>query len=141
MTPEQIVLVQSSFDQLLPASAAVAREFYVQLFTLDPTLRPHFPADMRKQEQMLMVMLNTSVNGLWYPDALLPVLHRLGQRHAGYGVQPGHYTTVGVALIATLRQFLGHDFSAEVEVAWWAAYRFMAETMQAGVTDRVISSP
>lgn len=141
MNPEQIVLVQSSFDQILPASASIAQQFYQQLFILDPALRPLFPADMRQQEHMVMVMINTSVNGLWYPDTLVPVLQQLGQRHVSYGVQAEHYATLGAALIATLRYYLGPAFTAEVEDAWQAAYRFMSRSMLSGVVDTSTSPP
>jgi hypothetical protein len=39
MTPEQITLVQSSYDRLGPDYSELAARFYVELFARDPDLR------------------------------------------------------------------------------------------------------
>jgi hemoglobin-like flavoprotein len=57
-------------------------------------------------------------------------VQRLGQRHAGYGVQPHHYVTVGDALLWTLAQVFGPAFTSEVREAWTAAYVLLATIMQ-----------
>lgn len=140
MTPEQIALVQRSFDQLAPPTAAFAQQFYQQLFALDPTLRPLFAVDTREQEQSLTVMVTTLVSSLWHPESLTPVLQQLGQRHAGYGVLAANYATAGEALIATLRLQLGQQFTPEVEAAWRVAYSFIAATMQRGSVRRAVGA-
>jgi nitric oxide dioxygenase len=53
----------------------------------------------------------------------------LGRRHAHYGVEPEHYATVGAALIWTLEQGLGPDFTLATRRAWIAAYSLLAWTM------------
>jgi nitric oxide dioxygenase len=47
----------------------------------------------------------------------------------GYGVEPGHYATVGAALLWTLQQGLGEGFTPEVENAWTTAYGVLSEVM------------
>jgi nitric oxide dioxygenase len=133
MDPRQIVLVQESFEHVLPIADTAAGIFYARLFSLDPSLRALFPGDLRSQRQKLMTTLNVAVNGLWRLDKLEPVLRQLGVRHAGYGVQAEHYAIVGQALLETLAQGLGPGFTPEVEAAWREAYRLIAETMQADV--------
>jgi hemoglobin-like flavoprotein len=130
MTPEQILLIQATFDTVLPTAHMVAEQFYQRLFDLDPTLRALFPADMRMQQDMLMAMITTVVHDLWYIESLVPVLQQLGRRHVGYGVQPVHYDLVGAALLWTLQQCLDAQFTEEVAAAWSAAYTFIATTMQ-----------
>ena len=136
MTPEHILLVQATFDEILPASNEVAAQFYRRLFEVDPTVQALFPDDMRPQQDMLMAMINTIVNGLWHIDALVPVLQQLGQRHVTYGVQTAHYDVVGAVLLWTLRQRMGAQFTAEVEDAWSAAYTLIATTMLAGAGEK-----
>lgn len=51
-------------------------------------------------------------------------------RHAGYGVQSGHYDTVGEALLWTLGQGMGEEFTPEVQTAWPEVYTLLAEVMQ-----------
>jgi hemoglobin-like flavoprotein len=140
MTPEHILLVQATFDEILPTSSEVAIHFYQRLFELNPALRLLFPNDMRRQQDMLMAMINAIVNDLWHSEALVPVLQQLGQRHVMYGVQAVHYDVVGAVLLWTLRQHLGTQFTAEVEAAWLAAYTFIATTMLAGIANKASTS-
>ena len=135
MTPEEILLVQATFDVLLPISTAVAERFYQHLFDVAPAVRSRFPGDMRGQYDMLMAVINAAVHGLWEPDALVPILHQLGQRHVGYGTHPTDYDLVGEVLLHTLRHYLGTQFTVEVEAAWTTAYTFIATTMQAGAVE------
>lgn len=132
MTPDQIVLVQTSFARLVPQADAVAGAFYARLFQLDPTLRALFPAELGPQRAKLMQMLAAAVRGLDDLPALLPVVRSLGQRHAGYGVRPQHYATVGRALMDTLGSGLGSAFTPAMEQAWSAVYTALAGAMQAG---------
>ena len=132
MTPQQIALVQESFRKVMPIADTAASMFYARLFELDPSLRKLFKGDMRKQGMMLMSMIASAVRGLSDPNALIPVLHALGRRHSGYGVVDAHYTTVAEALLWTLQQGLGDDFTAETREAWVSAYSMMASVMQQG---------
>jgi nitric oxide dioxygenase len=131
MNPEQITLIQTSFAQVLPIADTAAALFYGRLFELDPSLKPLFKGDMHEQGRKLMTMIRVVVNGLSRLDQLVPAIQELGRRHAGYGVRADHHTTVGAALLWTLGQGLGDQFTAEVEAAWAAAYTVLAETMQA----------
>ena len=62
----------------------------------------------------------------------------LGRRHSGYGVQDKDYGTVGKALIWTLEQGMGEDFTPEVRDAWMAAYGMIAQVMQQGSRGTVL---
>lgn len=135
MTPHQIRLIQESFDTVAPLGTAVAEIFYGRLFQLDPSLRQMFKPDMQTQHQQLMAMLSIVVKGLTRLDVLVPQVSELGRRHAGYGVQPSHYDTVGAALLGTLEQGLGDGFTDEVREAWTEAYGVLAQTMMAGAEE------
>jgi hemoglobin-like flavoprotein len=131
MNPEQIILVQASFEVVLPIADIAAALFYGRLFELDPSLRPMFKGSLEEQGHKLMTMLRVVVHGLNRLDTLVPAVQALGRRHARYGVQDGHYDTVGTALLATLQQGLGDAFTPEVAAAWTTAYALLAETMKA----------
>ena len=135
MTPSQIKLVQASFAQVRPIAATAAELFYNRLFSLDPTLRPMFKGDITRQGQMLMSMIGAAVLGLGNLEKLAPVVRDLGARHAGYGVRTEHYATVGAALIWTLEQGLGAQFTDEVREAWTAAYGLLSDVMQLGAME------
>jgi hemoglobin-like flavoprotein len=135
MTPRQIDLVQQTFSQVKPIASAAAGMFYARLFQLDPSLRSMFRSDMGQQGQMLMGMIGAAVGGLRNLESLSPVVRQLGARHIKYGVRAEHYDTVGVALLWTLEQGLGDDFTKEVRDAWAAAYGLLAEVMQLGAME------
>ena len=107
MTPEQIALVQQSFEKVLPIKEAAAEMFYNRLFVLDPSLRELFPTDLKEQGRKLMPMIATAVGGLTRLDEIVPAVQALGVRHRDFSVWPEHYATVGEALVWTLEQGLG----------------------------------
>lgn len=142
MTPHQIHLVRSSFEPLHPLAATVAQAFYAQLFARDPALRALFRGgDMEEQGARLMEMLGAAIDLLDRPASLTPVLLKLGQRHAGYGVVEAHYACVGAALLDTLAAGLGDAFSPEVREAWTAMYGHVARTMLAGASAGAAAEP
>lgn len=135
MKPTQIQLVQESFEQVKPIVNVAADLFYGRLFELDPNLRPLFKSDMSEQKHNLMTTLAFAVAGLNKPERILPAVRQLGARHINYGVEDHHYQTVGSALLWTLSQGLGEQFTPEVEEAWTAAYNLLAQTMQEGMDE------
>jgi nitric oxide dioxygenase len=129
MTPKQIILVQTSFEQVLPIAEQAAVLFYGRLFEIDPSLRPLFRGDMAEQGRKLMTTLKVVVNGLTRLEALVPAVEALGRRHAGYGIKDEHFNPVAAALLWTLEQGLGEAFTAEVRTAWVTAYTILSEVM------------
>jgi hemoglobin-like flavoprotein len=130
MTPEQVSLVQESFRKVVPIAGTAADLFYDRLFTIAPEVKPMFPADMAEQKKKLIAMLATAVTNLHQIDAILPAVENLGKRHVAYGVTSAHYEPVGAALLWTLEQGLGSDFTPRVKAAWTEAYMTLAGAMQ-----------
>lgn len=104
---------------------------YDRLFATDPTLRPLFEGDMVVQGRRLMTMIETAVENVHQLEQILPAVRDLGRRHAGYGVKAEHYDTVAGALLATLEQALGSEFTPAVRDAWVAYYQTLAGEMKA----------
>jgi hemoglobin-like flavoprotein len=131
MTPKQKQLVQSSWQKVLPLSEFAAALFYGRLFELDPSTRPLFQhTNMPEQRKKLMYMIGTAVSNLNVLDQLIPAVRNLGRRHTSYGVKEEHYASVGAALLWTLEQGLGEDFTPEVKEAWTTVYGLLADTMR-----------
>ncbi len=130
MTPEQIEMVKSSWEQIKPISEQAADMFYGRLFEMDPALKPLFKGDMKAQGRKLMTMITTAVSHLDKLADILEPVQDLGRRHADYGVKPEHYDTVGAALLWTLGQGLGAAFTAELEAAWTQTYTTLAGVMK-----------
>ena len=130
MTPEQVTLIKTSWDKVVPISETAAELFYAKLFELDENLKPLFKGDMKEQGAKLMKMINTVVVSLDKLETIVPAVQSLGERHVGYGVNDEHYDTVAAALLWTLGQGLGEAFTDDVKEAWTTAYVILATTMK-----------
>ena len=130
MKVDQITLVQDTFDKIRPISEKAAKLFYNRLFELDPSLKSLFKGDMKTQGKMLMQMLDYAITGLDRLDTIVLAIQNLGIRHAGYGVKDEYYETVGEALLWTLEQGLGKDFTPDVKDAWAEAYKLLSDIMK-----------
>jgi hemoglobin-like flavoprotein len=129
MTPEQVKLVQDSFQKVVPIADTAADLFYDRLFTIAPAVKPLFPEDLGPQKKKLMQMLATAVMNLHQVEKILPAVEDLGRRHVGYGVTAKHYEPVGAALLWTLEQGLGTAFTPPVKDAWTEVYTTVAGVM------------
>ena len=129
MTPEAIDLVQTSFAKVKPIAPQAGALFYKNLFQIAPQLQPLFKADVHDQGRKLMDMLSIAVGMLRQPERLRYAVAQLGRRHAAYGVTQEHFRPVGQALILTLEQGLGADFTPQVKMAWMVMYKELMEVM------------
>lgn len=133
LSAHQITLVQTSFSKVSPIADTVASLFYSRLFKLDPSLESMFKGDIREQGRKLMQLLAFAVKSLDSLESLVPHVKALGQRHLNYGVSQAHYHTVGSALLWTLQQGLGEEFTPEVEGAWLTVYTLLVDVATEGI--------
>jgi hemoglobin-like flavoprotein len=129
MTPDQIKLVQETFAKVAPISDKAAVLFYDRLFEIAPQVKALFPKDMTEQQRKLMSTLAIVVNGLSDLPSILPAASALATRHVAYGAKAEHYPVVGQALLWTLEQGLGKDWTADVAEAWTTAYTTLSSFM------------
>jgi hemoglobin-like flavoprotein len=129
MTPQQVAQVQASFKKVAPIADQAAALFYGRLFETAPEVRALFTGDLKAQGRKLMTTIATVVNGLDDLDAIAPAVCDLAKRHVAYGVRPEHYAPVGAALLWTVEQGLGGDFTPAVSAAWAAAYAALSDMM------------
>jgi hemoglobin-like flavoprotein len=136
MDHDTTVLVRSSWRRVESIAPAAAALFYDNLFAADPQLKPLFKSDIAHQGERLMKMIGAAVDKLDDLPTLVPVLEGLARRHVDYGVRESHYTTVGAALLKTLGQGLGDDFTPAARDAWTRVYGLIAEVMVAAARER-----
>jgi nitric oxide dioxygenase len=129
---EQIRLVRDSFPEIAELARPIAFLFYGRLFELAPEVRPMFKQDIAVQGRKLMDMLTTLVGHLDAFEHIEPALEALGQRHAGYGVRPEHYTMVTSSLIWALGRTLDEEFLPDLKAAWVAVIEATATVMKRG---------
>jgi hemoglobin-like flavoprotein len=131
MDAKQIEQVQRTFENSVRPIAQEAGEMmYLRLFEIEPSFKPLFKGDIKTQGVMLMTAIGLAIQGLDQPDKVKAATDALGQRHAGYGVQPSYYNVFGAALMWALEQVIGEDFTPEVQAAWGEAYAILAKTMR-----------
>lgn len=118
-----VELLRSSFVLVTQRQPNVTLRFYEHLFRAHPELRPLFKSHGTQRqamllEQALVAVLENLEDGPW----LQRTLGDLGARHVGYGVTPAMYNHVGQALLDTLAEAAGEDWTEELSQAWADAY-------------------
>ncbi len=139
MDVQSIAQVRASWSQVQPIRSAAAALFYRHLFADAPGLRALFRGDLQQQGDRLMQMMDWLVDRLDDPPTLLAALADLGRRHAGYGVQASHYDRVGAALLRTLAEGLGAQFTSATQRAWTDLYQVIADAMIAPLTEAAVA--
>lgn len=124
-------LIQESLprvrERLEPASMA----FYENLFAIAPDMRPLFRGDINDQGMRFMSTLATIAEMLDEPDALDRQLDGLARAHATLGVRERHFAPMGAALMVTLGETLGPEFTDDLQAAWRSAYDHISREMVA----------
>ncbi|MEV4811459.1 globin domain-containing protein [Micromonospora avicenniae] len=103
--------------------------FYSTLFLSHPETRQMFPTNMAGQRDRLVTALAHIVTNVDQVDRLVGFLKDLGADHRKFAVRPEHYPAVGEALVATLRHFLGEQWTEELAQDWTAAYGLVSQVM------------
>ena len=135
MNATQRELVRMTFAKLALMPEVAGALFYERLFATNPSFRPLFKNDMRIQGVKLMTMLALVVYNLPEPNQVLPAIRDLAIRHVEYGVKLADYDALREALLWTLEQALGRDFTPAVQEAWTVCYDELANEMKAAAGD------
>src|SRR5690348_8483064 len=140
ITSQQIELVQSSFQDVLPIADVAGQLLYGRIFELAPDTRALFGEDIRPQARRLIAAVKLAIDGLDRLEEVAPYLIKLGARHVRYGVRPEHFEVGGAALLWTLEQGLGEAFTPDVREAWVEAWQLVAGAMLDRKSTRLNSS-
>jgi len=95
------------------------RAFYARWFALDPSVRDLFPPDMGTQRAMFKQALDWLLGEFIARRTEAPVtfMAQLGRDHRKYGVTKAHYSSLALALHATLKDHLGDRWTVKVDHA------------------------
>jgi hemoglobin-like flavoprotein len=131
MTSDQKALVKTTWKMMAPTADTAAGRFYERLFEIDLSTRSLFQSsDMAEQRRKLVQALALVVQGIDDLAKLAPAIADLGRRHAQLGVIESQYESVGSALLWTLEQSLGSNWTIEARLAWTNAYALVAGLMK-----------
>ena len=132
MNQASLQRLAANYQILAPNMAALAERFYDRLFKALPEARPLFKIDIALQSQHLAAALALIVRNLTLLDALEQPLMELGVHHARVGVRPEHYPFVCRAMVQTLGEGSGEQWSRELEADWTAIFERISRIMMDG---------
>ncbi len=130
MTPEQISLVQRTFENIKPVSDLAAGLFYTRLFWLQPSLKNLFNLDPATQRRKFIQMVEAIVCSLDYPGQFMVILSKLGEQHAAFGLTSEYFELAEEALLWMLERCLREEYTEEIETAWKEVYQVSVNIMQ-----------
>ena len=129
MTPEQVTLIEDSWDYIIINATQAGDLFYQKLFEIDPSLRLLFKENIKVQAHKLTSMITFLVHKLSTFDAVAADVRALGKRHKNYNVKQEHYSVVKKALLSTLKLGLEDQWTDDTGVAWTKLYDLLASIM------------
>jgi nitric oxide dioxygenase len=135
--PSDVEVVRDSLSLIREHRTPASLNFYENLFALAPEMRALFrDSDLAGQGMRFMSTLTTIADLLDDPDALDGEIRGLARAHAALGVRAAHFAPMGSALMVTLDETLGPEFTPRLREAWRAAYdHFAAKMIAAGGFD------
>ncbi|XP_072164893.1 uncharacterized protein [Diadema setosum] len=142
-------LVQASWSTLGSDLEEHGAVMFAKLVTDNPQIGRLFPfgrknlsrdellvnPDLRAHGKRIMDTVGVAVSGLDDLELLVPILQDLGRRHVGYGVTKRYFKPVGEALMYAIKQGLGSQFTAELEMAWLSVFKVVTDTMSEFLPD------
>lgn len=132
MTQNQIELISNSWSKVAWQSPDLVSKFHVHLFNVDYEAQSLFVSDNGHKVTGMMKVIDLAIGRLGQWELFARSLHEFGHRHIAYGVQESHYQGFGDALMLTLAEFLGPEFTPETRDAWTEFYNLMSRSMIEG---------
>jgi hemoglobin-like flavoprotein len=127
MTADDRRRVACSIRRLRAAGALGMDTLYARLFAVAPETRALFIGDMGLQMSRFWTVLERVAQNGVAPES--ERLLALGWRHADLGVEDIDHAALCTALIDTLAETLGPDWTEADEAAWRRVYRATALAM------------
>lgn len=130
LSQQHIDTVKATIPLLASAGTAITEHFYNRLFTHHPELQDVFNMTHQNTGRQPAALFNaiaayaTHIDNL---DVLTSAVMRIAHKHTSFNINPAQYDVVGHHLIETLRELAPDAFTPEVEEAWGAAYKQLAD--------------
>jgi len=128
--------LEASYTLLEPNLQQVVYNFYDELFSRYPEVKPMFANTNRAtQAKKLVASLQLVAQNLRNVDTLAEALTELGKRHQGYGAEAAHYQAVNETLIDVMKAAAGKAWTQKVNQAWTQALNVITEVMLGAYED------
>jgi len=129
---EDVLYLQGAMRNCVHQGTALAGVFYDELFRQYPKARELFSNDTSHQQKMFSAMLQSAAAELQVPDALEPLLARLGTLHRNKGVSASQLEMGREPFLAAIRSCIGEDDFIAHRPAWNGLYSLMTSVMRSG---------
>lgn len=131
VSDEDIRMIEASLPLVRAHFEPASEQFYETLFAMAPELRALFRSDLAGQGMRFLMTLATIAELIDEPEALDAEVAVLAKAHARIGVKPEDFVPMEAALMVTLGETLGTDFTPAMQRAWRHAFDVIAERMLA----------
>jgi len=126
--------IQQSLARVLDRKEPLAELFYTHFFSRYPEVRQYFArVNMKRQAVLLTMALQLSVQ--YYVNsfpAIAAYLKILGEKHQDWGIPREQYPKFCAAMLETLSQFHGADWSTQLNEQWKDAIELAGAKLQEG---------
>ncbi|HEY2551681.1 MAG TPA: globin domain-containing protein [Streptosporangiaceae bacterium] len=134
-------VIKQTFSRVMADEQNAMEYFYGLLFAQSPEVRSLFPLAMTDLRYRVFAAL---VRLIWSTDnrqAYTTQLAQLGRDHRRFGVREKHHKAFFAALLATVEQFSGQDWTEQARSAWQAALDLASAVISATAKDDARSQP
>lgn len=132
--------LNSSQKRLITETVPILKEhgvtlteyFYQRMLSNNPTLKEVFNMRHQTTGQQARALANTVLayaENIDSPEALLPTIHRICEKHVSLNIQAPDYKIVGENLLCSISEVLKVPLDSELISAWELAYQALAELM------------
>ena len=118
MTAQGLDTIRTSFNALSPHVEVLGERFFARLFILQPSLRALLPRDHWQRSHDLIALLGMVVKNANRPEQIESALMDFGAKAQRVGIMPQHYGMARRALLDSMKDVLGADWTTEVEGDW-----------------------
>ncbi len=126
--------IRESVRKLQPIGERFRTRFFTRLVRLAPPLAARLRQRLDGNMDLIQMAL-LSLDHLESEQLLDAILRELGGEVAD-GLAPDDLAPIGSALIGTVREFLGGEFTQEKEEAWVNFYAHLAQELERGAAGR-----
>jgi NAD(P)H-flavin reductase/hemoglobin-like flavoprotein len=135
-------LIQESAGRVTNAGASAARYFFDRLLVACPNVQSLFPMELTAQSELFFASFLRIASRLHDAAAAAELLAELGREHRKLGVTDAYYGPFGAALLETVRNFDGAEWTPGIEAAWRGALEYMSASMRAAAAaDAAVAPP
>lgn len=130
LSQETMNVIKSTAPVLEVHGVTITKTFYKNLFAAHPELLNIFNHTNQEKGRQQTALANTVYAAAVHIEnleAILPVVHQIGQKHRSLGILPEHYPIVGQFLLAAIKEVLGDAATEEILSAWGEAYGVIAD--------------